>query len=94
MRPMAVLIGIIMGSAVALSVSLSMSAIVFYLLPEYSARLSPERLPLLKGLLWSWSLAALGGASFVGELRHLRWRYATELALAAMLVALGFIYWP
>ena len=94
MRPMAVLIGIIMGSAVALSVSLSMSAVVFLLLPEYSARLSPERLPLLKGLLWSWSLAALGGASFVGELRHLRWRYATELALAAMLVALGFIYWP
>jgi len=94
MRPMAVLIGIIMGSAVALSVSLSMSAVVFVLLPEYSARLSPERLPLLKGLLWSWSLAALGGASFIGELRHLRWRYATELALAAMLVALGFIYWP
>ena len=94
MRPMAVLIGIIMGSAVALSVSLSMSGIVFLLLPEYSARLAPERLPLLKGLLWSWSLAALGGASFVGELRHLRWRYATELALAVMLVALGFIYWP
>jgi len=91
---MAVLVGIIMGSAVALSVSLSMSAIVFLLLPEYSARLTPERLPLLKGLLWSWSLAALGGASFVGELRHLRWRYATELALAVMLAALGFIYWP
>jgi hypothetical protein len=80
MRPMAVLIGIIMGSAVAMSVSLSMSAIVFFLLPEYAVRLAPERLPLLKGLLWSWSLAAVGGA--------------TELALAAMLVALGFIYWP
>ena len=94
MRPMAVLIGIIMGSAIALTASLTMSAIVFLLLPEYSARLTPERLPLLKGLLWSWSLAALGGASFVGELRHLRWRYATELALAVMLAALGFIYWP
>jgi hypothetical protein len=94
MRPMAVLIGIIMGSAVAMSVSLSMSAIVFFLLPEYAVRLAPERLPLLKGLLWSWSLAAVGGASFVGELKHLRWRYATELALAAMLVVLGFIYWP
>jgi hypothetical protein len=94
MRPMAVLIGIIMGSAVAMSVSLSMSAIVFFLLPEYAVRLAPERLPLLKGLLWSWSLAAVGGASFIGELKHLRWRYATELALAAMLVVLGFIYWP
>jgi hypothetical protein len=94
MRPMAVLIGIIMGSAVAMSVSLSMSAIVFFLLPEYAVRLAPERLPLLKGLLWSWSLAIVGGASFVGELKHLRWRYATELVLGAMLIVLGFIYWP
>jgi hypothetical protein len=94
MRPMAVLVGIIMGSAVAMSVSLTMSAIVFLLLPEYSARLTPERLPLLKGLLWSWSLAVVGGASFVGELKHWRWRYGAEAALAAMLVALGFIYWP
>jgi predicted membrane protein len=94
MRPMAVLIGIITGSAVAMTVSLTMSAIVFFLLPEYSVRLAPERLPLLKGLLWSWSLAAVGGASFVGELRHWRWRYAAQLVLAAMLLALGIIYWP
>jgi hypothetical protein len=94
MRPMAVLIGIIMGSAVALSVSLTMSAIVFLLLPEYSARLAPERWPLIKGLLWSWSLAGVGGLSFVGELRHSRWRYAAEVALAVMLITLGIIYWP
>ena len=31
----------------------------------------------------------MGGASFVGELRHRRWRYATEIVLAAMLIALG-----
>jgi hypothetical protein len=83
-----------LGSAVALSVSLSMSAIVFLLLPEYAVRLTPERWPLIKGLLWSWSLASAGVLSFVGELRHRRWRYATELALAAMLIALGIIYWP
>ena len=94
MRPMAVLIGIIMGSAIAMTVSLTMSAIVFLLLPEYSARLAPERLPLLKGLAWSYGLAMVGGASFVGELRHRRWRYATEIVLAVMLVALGIIYWP
>ncbi len=93
MRPMAVLIGIITGSAVALTVSLTMSAIVLFLLPEYSVRLAPERLPLLKGLLWSWSLAVVGGASFVGELKHWRWRYGTEIMLAGILIALGVIYW-
>jgi hypothetical protein len=94
MRPMAVLLGIIMGSAVALTVSLTMSAIVFLLLPEYWARLASERLPLIKALLWSWSLAGVAGASFVGELRGRRWRFATQLVLAAMLVVLGWIYWP
>jgi hypothetical protein len=94
MRPMAVLIGIIMGSAVALSVALSMSAIVFVLLPEYSARLTPECWPLIKGLLWSWSLAGVGALSFVGELRNWRSRYAAQLVLGVMLVALGIIYWP
>ena len=94
MRPLAVLIGIIMGSAVALTVSLTMSAIVFLLLPEYAARLAAERLPLLKGLIWGWSLAAVGVASFVGELQHRRWRFAAQLVLAAMLAALTIIYWP
>jgi low temperature requirement protein LtrA len=94
MRPMAVLIGIIMGSAVALTASLTMSAIVFLLLPEYSARLASERLPLLKALLWAWSLTGVAAASFVGELRGRRWRYAAQVLLAAMLAALGWLYWP
>jgi hypothetical protein len=94
MRPMAVLLGIIMGSAIALTASLSMSAIVFLLLPEYSARLASERLPLLKALLWAWSLTAVASTSFIGELRGRRWRYGTQVLLAAMLTALGWIYWP
>jgi hypothetical protein len=94
MRPMAVLIGIIMGSAIALTASLSMSAIVFLLLPEYWARLASERWPLIKGLLWAWSLTAVAAASFIGELRDRRWRFGTQAMLAAMLTALGWIYWP
>ena len=94
MRPMAVLIGIIMGSAIALTASLTMSAIVFLLLPEYSARLASERWPLLKGLLWAWSLTAVASTSFIGELRGRRWRFGTQAMLAAMLTALGWIYWP
>jgi len=94
MRPFAVLLGIIMGSSVALAVALGMTAIVFLLLPEYSVRLAAERLPLLKGLLWSWSLAAIGAASFIGELRDRRWRWLPQTALGAMLAALMWIYWP
>jgi hypothetical protein len=91
---MAVLVGIIMGSAIALTASLTMSAIVFLLLPEYWARLASERWPLIKGLLWAWSLTAVASASFIGELRGRSWRFGTQVVLAAMLTALGWIYWP
>jgi len=36
----------------------------------------------------------VSAASFIGELRGLRWRYGTQLLLAAMLAALVWIYWP
>jgi hypothetical protein len=91
---MAVLVGIIMGSAIALTASLTMSAIVFLLLPEYWARLASEGWPLIKGLLWAWSLTAVASASFIGELRGRSWRFGTQAVLAAMLTALGWIYWP
>ena len=94
LRPVAVRIGIIVGSAVAMTASLTMSPMVFLLLPEYWARLAPERLSLLKGLASSCSLAAIGGMSFVGELRHWRWRYGAQIVLAAMLIALGIIDRP
>jgi uncharacterized protein (DUF486 family) len=94
MRPLSVLIGIVMGSAIALTVSLTMSAIVFLLLPEYYGRLASERLPLLRGLLWSWGLAAVSVTCFVGELRQRRWRFGPEVLLAAMIAALLYTYWP
>jgi hypothetical protein len=94
MRPLAVLIAIVTGSAVAMTLSLTMSAVVFFLLPQYADRLAPERWPLMKGLLWSWSLAAVGIASFVGELRHRGWRFYPQLGLLGLLTALGVIYWP
>jgi len=83
-----------MGSAVAVAVALSMTAVVFLFLPEYQARIDPERLSLYKGLAWSWSLASVGAASFIGELRRRSWRHAPQLLLAAMVAILAWKYWP
>ncbi|HKC16340.1 MAG TPA: hypothetical protein VKC11_06485 [Steroidobacteraceae bacterium] len=94
MKPLTALLGIVLGSAVALAVCLAMTGIVFLLLPEYSARLAGEHAPLLKGLLWSWSLAGVAAASFIGELRHHRWRYLSHAALVLMFALLGWLYWP
>jgi len=94
MRPLAVLLGIVTGSAVAVAVALGMTAVVFLFLPEYHARIDPERLPLLRGLAWSWSMALIGAAGFIGELRSRPWRRGPQLLLLAMLLLLGWIYWP
>ncbi len=91
---MTVLLGIITGSAVALAVSLSMTGIVFLLLPEYSARLAPEQLPLLKGLAWSWSLALVSAAGFVGELKSKPWRRPAQYLLLVILALLAWRFWP
>jgi hypothetical protein len=94
LKPLTVLLGIVAGSAVALAVSLGMTGIVFLLLPEYSARLAAERMPLLVGLAWSWSLALAAGASFIGEVRSTSWRRPAQGVLALILAALAWRYWP
>jgi hypothetical protein len=94
MKPLAVLLGIITGSTVALAVSLAMTAIVFVLLPEYAVRLASERAPLYTGLAWSWGLVALSGGSFIGELRASRWRRPCQLLLLLTLAALAWRFWP
>ncbi len=94
MRPLAVLLGIVMGSSVAVAVSLGMTAVVFLLLPEYHARIDPERGPLYRGLAWSWSLAAIAAAGFVGEVRGRPWKRLPQCLLLALVLLLAWLYWP
>ena len=94
MKPLTVLLGIVLGSAAALAVSLTMTGIVFLLLPEYSARLAPEKMPLLTALAWSWLLALAAAASFVGELKGHAWRRAAQAIVLMVLVGLAWRYWP
>ena len=94
MKPLTVLLAIITGSAVAMAVSLGMTGVVFVLLPEYSVRLAGEQAPLLKGLAWSWSLAAVSAASLVGELKNAPWRRPAQFLLAVTLALLAWRFWP
>ena len=95
MRPLTVLLGIIMGSAVALASALTMTGIVFVLLHrEYGGRLEDEIVPLLKGLAWSWTLTIVSAAAFTGELKSRPWRHWPQVALLSLVGALGWVYWP
>ena len=94
LRPLALLLGIALGSAVALFVGLSMTAVVLLFLPEYQDRFAGEWRPLLTGIGLTFGLTVLAGASFVGELKGWPWRRGLQGLLAASIGVLLWKYWP
>jgi multisubunit Na+/H+ antiporter MnhF subunit len=94
MKPLAVLIGIVMGSAVSLAVGLLMTMIVILLVPEHADRLAAEKAPLVKAILLFTLLSAAAAASFYGEIRLRRWRFPAHVAMVAVLGAAFWMYWP
>lgn len=94
MRPLAVLLGIVMGSTVSISIGLALTLIVFALLPEYSDRIDDEYGPLLRSFAAMLVVSAVAAASFVGELRQRPWRYYATAALLVLLAGGLWLYWP
>ena len=94
MRPLALLIGIVLGSAVALFLGLSMTAVVLLFLPEFRDQFAGEWRPLLIGIGSTLGLTLLAAASFVGELKRRPWRRGAQVVLAASMAALLWKYWP
>jgi hypothetical protein len=94
MKPLTVLIGIVMGSAVSLAAGLLMTFIVILLIPEHADRLAAEKWPLVKAILLFTVLSAAAGASFYGELRARRWRFPAHGVMLAVLGVAFWMYWP
>jgi hypothetical protein len=94
MSPFAILLGILMGSIVAIATSLIMVLIVFLILGGEQGQLHTEIWPLLRSVGLFAPLAAVAWMGFVGELRRTRWR---GIALAAMwsgIALVSWVYWP
>lgn len=94
MRPLTVLIGIVMGSAVSLAVGLVLTWVVLLFLPEYAEELAQERAPLAQGIVIFTLIAAFAATSFYGEIRDRRWRFAAHAATVVALGAAIRTYWP
>jgi ABC-type antimicrobial peptide transport system permease subunit len=94
MRPLAILLGIVMGSTVSLAVGLALTWVVFMLMPEHAERLAPEREPLARAIGLFTMLAAASAASFYGALNGRRWRHVAYAVLVALLGLTVRAYWP
>jgi len=82
MRPLAVFLGIVMGSSVSIA------------LPEFAGRIGDEFPPLVRTLVGSSLLAVVAAASFYAELRSTRWRRGLHLLLAIALGVVVLVAWP
>lgn len=94
MRPLVVLLGIVMGSTVSIALGLVMTGVVFLLIHDTDSRLADETRPLLGSILLCVALAAASSASFLGELKHRRWRLGAHAGLLLMLGVAVWTYWP
>jgi hypothetical protein len=94
MRPLAVLIGIVMGSAVSLAVGLALTWVVFQFLPEEGGVWAAEERPLVQAVALFTLLAAVATASFVGEVRSRPWRRLAQAGLVLVLGLAVWVYWP
>jgi len=94
MRPLTVLIGIILGSSVAIALGLTMVLIVFLILAGDEPQLRSEFRPLLQSAAIFTGLAAVAGASFTGSLRQLQWRRWAIGALWTSMILVTWLYWP
>jgi hypothetical protein len=93
-QPLVVLIGIVMGSSVALLAGLVMVLAVFLLLPGLDDRLAGEYRPLLQAIAWAVLLTGSSVAAFAGQLRLRPWRMQAKLGLLVALLLVGWKYWP
>ena len=94
MRPLAALLAILAGSAVALAIGLILTFIVILLLPADEARFAPERGALVRAVLVFSAFAAVSVGSFYAEQRERGWRLAAHALTVGIFAVTVWLYWP
>ncbi len=94
MRPLAALLAILTGSALALTIGLALTFITILFLPAEEARFAPEHPALLKAIAVFGVFSAIAGASLYAEMRGRPWAKAVHLATLGAFAAAVWAYWP
>jgi O-antigen ligase len=94
MRPMTMLNGILLGTAVAIAIGTAVTLLIVSLLAGESQRLQGEWRPLLVTTVLFTVLSGVCAAAFVGHLRERTWRWVAQLGVLFSLVAIVAFFWP
>lgn len=94
MRPLTAVNGLVLGSCLAISISLAMVLIVFFVLGDEYPRLESEFGPLRESLAIFFTMTVIAALSFYALLINHKARMLGQLLLVAGLIATGWYYWP
>ena len=94
MRPFTVILGILLGSLVAIAFGLAVVSLVFWLLQSDYERFASEMPALLRNTGIFTLLAAVAAAGFIGTIYRHPWRHSVLAVFWAALAATGWYYWP
>ncbi len=94
MRPLTMITGILLGSCLAISVSLALVLIVFLVLGDDYPRLQHEFRPLLISLIIFLGMTIISAGSFYSLLTHHRARYAAHALMWLGFAGTTWYYWP
>ena len=86
--------GILLGSCLAISVSLALVLIVFLVLGDDYPRLQHEFRPLLISMTIFLGMTIISAGSFYSLLTRHRGRYAAQALMWLGFAATGWYYWP
>jgi hypothetical protein len=94
MRPVTILLGILLGSAVSISFSLATVWVVFLALSGRHPELRLEMPRLAASFAIFLSLTGASAVSFIAQLRHRPWRWWAHAATGAVIASICYLYWP
>lgn len=94
MTPLVVLIGIVMGSAVTLSMGLGMVLVVLIVASHNQADMGRDLVPLFGSFLLFVGLASISALAFLWELKKHRLRVLAQVLMWATVGLIAWHYWP
>ncbi len=94
MRPFGILLGIFLGSCLAIFAGLAIVCLTFWVIMDEYPRLQAE-LPLLMAATGMFGVCTvLGGAGMWGHLRQTAWRWAPLCLFWLSLAGVAAYFWP
>ena len=94
MRPLTMITGILLGSCLAISVSLALVLVVFLVLGDDYPRLQHEFRPLLISMIIFLGMTIISAGSFYSLLIRHPWRFLAQGLMWLGLAATVSYYWP